>query len=196
MTVWFLNQSAFVRLSIVAFLGLVVVAIATFMVAFPLAVISAKERELTDARGLLGRYQFALKADSSTSSIVENTSDLSRLTMIAASEAVAQADLQERLNAVAERTSTTVLSVSPAPVREQEGVSYVALRVTVSGTLRGIQDTVSQLEGSLPLVFIDGAKFIVSVQRSGRNVREPMLQARLTIRSAFELVADGVSNDG
>lgn len=166
------------------------------MVALPLMAINAKERELVDARGLLGRYEAALKADPPTSSLVEDKADLSRLTMIATSEAVAQADLQERLNAVAERTSTTVLSVSSVPTTEKEGVSYIALRVTVSGTLKGIQDVLSQLEGSLPLVFIDEARFIVPAQRSGPIVSEPVLQAGLTIRSAFELVEDRADVDG
>ncbi len=72
-----------------------------------------------------------------------------------ATDALAAAELQERVRAVIAGGGVTLRSIQILPAQDEEGFRRIAIRVQVSTALEGLFEIAYALETTKPLLFID-----------------------------------------
>lgn len=70
-------------------------------------------------------------------------------------DALAAADLQDRVNDLIAGEGGTLQSVQPMPGVEEEGLTRITLRVQMTGTTETLFDVLYALESGSPVLFID-----------------------------------------
>lgn len=100
---------------------------------------------------------------------------------------VIQAGLQTRVNAIAGAQNVIVASVGNTPVLAIDGVQYVGVRANIQGNLPSINNTLFQLETSLPPLIIREAtiRATSAMQEDG---------SPLPVELAAEIVVYGAIN--
>jgi general secretion pathway protein M len=101
--------------------------------------------------------------------------------------AVIQAGLQTRVNAIASAQNVIVASVGNTPVLAIDGVQYAGVRANIQGNLPSINNTLFQLETSLPPLIIREAtiRATSAMQEDG---------SPLPVELAAEIVVYGAVN--
>lgn len=84
-----------------------------------------------------------------------------------ATDALAAAELQERVSGAITGSGGTLTSTQPLPVAEEGGFRRVAVRVQFSGTIAAVHAALHALESAKPFVLID------NLDLRSRTVRRP-----------------------
>lgn len=118
-----------------------------------------------------------------------NTAARSRnVTMGGASDAMASADLQSRIEALASQAGATIGSTENMPVQTQDGYRRIGLRLVLNGSYETLVKLFATLETATPPLIIDNLQIHGVLRRPGMPERAA-LDAALEVygfRSAAE----------
>nr|WP_246450672.1 type II secretion system protein GspM [Rhizobium wenxiniae] len=103
------------------------------------------------------------------------------------SVSVIQAVLQERVTAVAAKSGATITSMSGLSPAHLDGATYIGLRIDFEGDLRGVHETIRQLETSQPPLIIRKALIRTNNTYSEGGLTEPIrLSSQISIYGAAD----------
>ncbi len=181
-----MNAPLWVRRLVAGALSLVILIFVCFAVFMPFNMLSQKAASLQDKREQLGRFERVITASNGLPE--DNRSETaSQLFLSGENQAVMQAELQTRLNALARKNNVTVFSVGPGKIFETNGVRYIGIRANLGGSVAGIHNMLFTLESSVPVLFVRSASF--TAPANGRNISgksESNLQTEFTIYGAID----------
>lgn len=131
------------------------------------------DRAVAEARDLLARYGWlaAGRADleAQVKELQERQSTQGNY-LSGGTDALAAADLQERVNAIITANGGTLRSIQVLPAEDESGYRRVAMRLQVTSTTAALFNIVFALEAETPLLFIDN--FDVQARRKRRTSTE------------------------
>jgi len=168
-------------------LGLLAVLLGTAWlgVAQPLwSAYAAQRRELARTTELIGEFR-RIAADRPSlerrRAALLQADAVQRLTLSAASDGVAAAELQKLVKAAVEGAGGTLQSTQVKAVRPDGGFRRVGLRVQLVASVEALRQTLLTLEASQPLVYGEGLE-LRSRQQPRSNGREVVEDRALEIR--------------
>lgn len=86
-----------------------------------------------------------------------------------ASESLAGADLQRRVNQIAQQNGAVIRSTQPLPGQDEQGFRRVAIRIAMEGDTSALQKIFYGLESSATLLFIENVQ--IRSRSAGRLMR-------------------------
>ncbi len=160
------------------------IAFAVFGVALPvMTAYDETEGSLAHTRELLARYEQASSRKSALAARLAELGDRQAQTGIyikGATDAVAAADLQERIKSAIASTGGELKSTQILTVRDEGEFQRVTLRVAMTGRIVNLYRLLYALEGGRPYLFVDNLD--VKARRSRRKKEEAAADPKLTIR--------------
>lgn len=150
-----------------------------------IATLEDRSAELTRKREALGRLDAVL----AMKPIIENAKDVDLDSdnlpefLRGDSEAVIQAGLQTRLDAIAKAAKAEVVSVGPTPTVERRGMRMTGLRANITGTNQAIIQVVAAIEAAKPYLTIRTAEINSIDDRAADSGVKPR---RLMLTVQFE----------
>lgn len=112
--------------------------------------------------------------------------DTSSIYLKAGGAAIAAADLQRMLTADVRKAGGSVVESQVEPPPDGAPADQVSLRLTVDIDNGGLAGLLGDIEGGLPLLFVDAASIRELDRGGGTDATEPRLRAELTIRAAWK----------
>lgn len=128
---------------------------AIFVAASLLQLLASQHANIDEKRSTLGRLLSIIaleKAVETPKGQVEEPNNAEFLPE--ENEPASRGGLQTRLSEIAAAAGVTVLSAGNAPTLNDQGVSYVGLRVSISGSLEQVHAFILNLETTMPVLFI------------------------------------------
>jgi hypothetical protein len=121
------------------------------------AVLSGQYQALSDGRITLAKLNHLIQQDKirPVAPITLQTNGEASDFLSGTNDAVIQAALQSRLNAISSGAGAMVFSSGATTPQLKNGLSYVGLRATLEGETSAIYNTVLQLETTRPYLLID-----------------------------------------
>jgi general secretion pathway protein M len=141
------------------------------------------DQKIAEARELLARYERLaagrLELEAQVKELRDRQSTQGNY-LTGGTDALAAADLQDRVNAIIAANNGTLRSIQVLPAEDEGGYRRVAMRLQVTATTSALFNIVYALESETPLLFIDN--FDVQARRK-RNVNtdQPQQETILTI---------------
>ncbi|MGH6932031.1 MAG: type II secretion system protein GspM [Dongiaceae bacterium] len=169
-----MNMPAWIgRVLALALLG-AVITLVYFVLLVPLREsYAATDRRIAEARELLTRLErLAASRPGLEAQVAELQARQSTQGnyLIGNTDALAAADLQERVNAIITGNGGTLRSIQVLPAEDESGFRRVAMRMQVTATTAALFNIVYALESETPLLFIDN--FDVQARRKRRTTTE------------------------
>jgi general secretion pathway protein M len=158
------------RAAALGILALLIALVYALALAPILASYDAAERDLARARGDLARYEDLARSRPALMRQIDELRTRERANsayLQAATDALAAAELQERVSAAITGSGGTLTSTQPLKVAEEGGFRRVAVNVQFSGTIAAVHAALHALEVAKPFVLID------NLDLRGRTVRRP-----------------------
>lgn len=184
-----MNAPLWVRRLIAGALSLMILGVVFSVIFLPLNLLSQKAANLQDKREQLGRFERVITASNGLPDD-DRSDSASQLFLSGDNQAVMQAELQTRLNALARKNNVTVFSVGPGKIFEANGVRYIGIRANLGGSVAGIHNMLFTLESSVPVLFVRSASFTAPANsRNTLGKSEPNLQTQFTIYGAIDPLA-------
>jgi general secretion pathway protein M len=150
-----MNAPRYVQRSVaLGILGLVIIIVVTTVVYLG-SFLSAKVSDIADMRAELFRLNEIIARKPLTDVNTPSWEPVAGTLFIEGESLPAiQAKLQERVNAIARSSGTTIASISGTTQIELGGAAYVGVRADMEGSLKAFHEVVRQLETSDPPLII------------------------------------------
>jgi len=138
---------------------------------------------LAENNKLIERYRQQIARKPTLEAELQSLSDLqqdSGYYLTGETEAVAAAALQDYFRALAGTSGAEVKSIQSLPAKTEEGLSRVALRVTLVATTDSFYRLLHSLEGGSPYIFVDHLE--LQMQRKSGGLGKIDESGRLSLR--------------
>ena len=169
-----MNLPAWISRALALALLVAVIAFAYYVVLVPLRESFAEtDRRIADAKALLTRYEkLAAGRPALEAQVAELRSRQSTEGnyLSGGTDALAAADLQERVNGIITGNGGTLRSIQVLPAEDENGFRKVAMRMQFTATTPSLFNIVYALEAQTPLLFIDN--FEAQARRKRRTTAE------------------------
>ena len=171
------------RSAALALLAGVAAAVFLLVVAPTLEAYGRTESDVRETVQLLERY---LRVASTRPAVEAQLAELevrqaeSGVYLSGATDALAAAELQDRVNAIIRASGGALTSTQALPVKTEGALRRVSVRVQFTGTIEALHQAVYDLEVYKPYLMIDNID--VRNRQRRRRADQPEPEARLTIR--------------
>lgn len=106
--------------------------------------------------------------------------------LIASTASVARANLQGKLNAIADAQTATIASISIAPDRKVHGLDQIGINVSLSATMAELHNTILAFEKTTPVLFVDDLTIQLMGNLNSVSLdQDPVLSAQFKIYGFF-----------
>ncbi|WP_245460138.1 type II secretion system protein GspM [Mesorhizobium sp. M1B.F.Ca.ET.045.04.1.1] len=192
-----LNAPALVQRSLALALAIVAMALAGWVLFAAAGSIASARADVEQKRQTLGQIEAVIHlAKNVESAATPVATPDSKEFLSGASEAVIRGALQTRLNAMAASNGVTVLSAGNAPTLSEDGVAYLGLRASVSGSLESVHGFLLRLETTLPVLFVREATLrTTNNSASASPARPPEIFAEVLFYGALQPAATAASGN-
>ncbi len=137
------------------------------------SVFAQQYETLAEGRLMLARLDRLIASDASNSSSTLSVSQSQGPEFLSGSnDAIIQASLQSKFNAIAAVEGATVISSGAIAAAEKDGLRYLALRATIEGPTKAIYNTLFQIEMAKPYLIID--ELTIRGPASNQNAEGPI----------------------
>lgn len=151
------------------------------------AYVRGKQTQLTDLRERAGRLEQVVAMKGSAVPAPGDTANAQgrALFLEAQSITIGRANLQSRMDAIAQSNGLLLSSAGDVPDLEESGLKLIGLRVDLSGGYDGVHKAILDLETSMPPLMV---RELAVRLISGEGADRPMeLAAQIKIFGAFRL---------
>lgn len=150
------------------------------------SILTTKADHIGELRGELFRLEQII-ARKPMVAVPETPVQPEQLFVEGSSVSVIQAVLQERVTAVAAKSGATITSMSGLSPAQLDGATYIGLRIDFEGDLRGVHETIRQLETSQPPLIIRRALIRTNNTYAQGGLTEPIrLSSQISIYGAAD----------
>jgi hypothetical protein len=143
-------------------------------------------RAVEDQRKVLGRLQFMISAAGNAQGASSDIDLYQDWFMTGNGPAHLTANLQTRVKAVAESVGAEVMEVREIKPRILDGITYLGIASTVSGSMEAIHEALVAIETEKPLLFIETAQFTSGQYHDRAPSEGTILTMELVIFTALQ----------
>jgi hypothetical protein len=94
------------------------------------------------------------------------------------------AQLQQRLQSIVTARKAQFLRATEIPPAEREEITFVGIRLEITGTVQGLAQIVGSIESAMPFLFIDRALFTPDLSRGPDPQRPPTVALSVDVLAA------------
>ncbi|HEY7765781.1 MAG TPA: type II secretion system protein GspM [Aestuariivirgaceae bacterium] len=102
--------------------------------------------------------------------------------------------LRRQLQAKVTGHRAQFIGASEIPAREEHGITFVGLKLEISGSIDSLANVLTSLETAVPLLFIEKATIVANPMNLERADRMPLLALRVEVVAASQLNATSIDS--
>lgn len=185
-----LNAPAFFRKLVAFALAAVFFALCISVLLLPYLYLTQQQIQIVEKRKELGTFERQLDRFNAALPTAP-ASNGQQLFLSGSDEGLLQADLQSRLNSIAQTNQVDISSIGPSPSFEKDEVRYVGVTTVFVGRNANLQNVLMEIESTVPRLLIQ--KFRMSSLRQQSfdpPETETGIRAELTVYGAIDPEAE------